>query len=261
MNIIQALQDSQLFGTAFAPLSEWAAWDVALRAAFGLGFENEPQFALFRQCTGRSRPPQHPVRELWIAAGRSAGKSRNAALIAAYMAVFEDWRPHLAPGETAVVMLLAPNRTQARVVHGYLRALLIDNPMLSSLIVNETSEAIALDNRVTLEIHSSSFRAVRGYSVVCCVCDEIAFWFDADTSRNPDSEILRSLRPALARMPGSMLIGISSPYAKRGVLYDTFKSYYASDEQRGRSGVEGADKNHESEVPSIGSRSCTGGGP
>ena len=34
MNIVQSLRDPQIFGAAFAPLDDWAAWEVALRAAF-----------------------------------------------------------------------------------------------------------------------------------------------------------------------------------------------------------------------------------
>ena len=53
---------------------------------------------------------------------------------------------------------------------------------------------------------------------------EIAFW-RSDDSANPDKEILKALRPSLATT-GGPLIAISSPHAKRGELYGTFKRHF-----------------------------------
>ena len=47
----------------------------------------------------------------------------------------------------------------------------------------------------------------------------------SDDTANPDTEVLRALRPALATT-GGMLVCISSPHAKRGELYSTFKRHY-----------------------------------
>jgi hypothetical protein len=44
------------------------------------------------------------------------------------------------------------------------------------------------------------------------VADEIAFWQAEDGSANPDTEILRAVRPTLLTTHGP-LIAISSPYA------------------------------------------------
>ena len=51
--------------------------------------------------------------EAWLICGRRSGKSFILALIAAYLAVFRDWRVHLAPGEAATIMVLASDRKQA----------------------------------------------------------------------------------------------------------------------------------------------------
>ena len=62
------------------------------------------------------------------------------------------------------------------------------------------------------------FRAVRGYTVVAALCDEIAFWPVDTDAANPDTEILAALKPAMATIPTAMLICMSSPYAKKGSL-------------------------------------------
>src|SRR5262249_51617593 len=56
------------------------------------------------------------------------------------------------------------------------------------------------------------------------VASEIAFWM-SEESANPDAEILTAIRPALATT-GGPLIMISSPYARRGELYSTWKQHY-----------------------------------
>src|SRR5207237_232566 len=40
---------------------------------------------------------------------------------------------------------------------------------------------------------------------------------------------LRAVRPGLARVPGSMLIVISSPYSKRGELYRAYEKHFGQE--------------------------------
>jgi hypothetical protein len=72
----------------------------------------------------------------------------------------------------------------------------------------------------------ASFRSVRGYTLIAALCDEIAFWRTDESSSNPDVEILAALRPAMATIPGSMLLCASSPYARRGTLWTTFRKHF-----------------------------------
>jgi hypothetical protein len=73
-------------------------------------------------------------------------------------------------------------------------------------------------------VRPASFRTIRGVTAVAAVCDEIAFW-RSDDSANPDREILKALRPALATT-GGLLACISSPHAKRGELYNTYRRHF-----------------------------------
>jgi hypothetical protein len=107
-------------------------------------------------------------------------------------------------------MVLAADRRQARTVFRYIAGLLEGVPMLERLIEGQTSDAIHLANRISIEVHTASFRAVRGYTLVAAVCDEVAFWRD-ESSANPDAEILAALRPGMATVRGAVLLGISSP--------------------------------------------------
>jgi hypothetical protein len=141
-----------------------------------------------------------------------------------------DWGPHLAPGEFATIPLISADKRAARTLQRYVSGLLNGVPMLKGVIENETADSITLKGRVIIETHTASFRSIRGYSVAAALLDETAFWISDETSRNPDVEILRAIRPALATLPGSMLIQASSPYAKRGVLYDAYQRHYGKDD-------------------------------
>ena len=92
-----------------------------------------------------------------------------------------------------------------------------------------TACEIRLTNSVTIAVHSNSFRLIRGRTLLACVFDEIAFWRD-DTSANPDIEVYRATRPSLART-GGMLVGISSPYRRAGLLHAKFKDHYDTDDE------------------------------
>jgi hypothetical protein len=104
-------------------------------------------------------------------------------------------------------------------------------PMLADMIQAETAESVTLSRLVTLEIHTASFRVTRGYTLVAALCDEVAFW-RSDESANPDVEILAALRPGLSSIPGSVLLIASSPYARRGVLWNAYRQHWSKDSNR-----------------------------
>jgi hypothetical protein len=223
VNIIQALDDKLLLGSAIRKPETWCAWRVLLKAFFGLRL-SEVELATYRECTGRSDVPTEAFNELWLICGRRAGKSFAMALIAVYLACFRSYREHLGPGERATVMVIAADRRQARVVMRYVRGLLAV-PILAKLVEAERVESLDLNNGVTIEVATASFRFTRGYTIVAALCDEIAFWPTED-SASPDFEVLDALRPGMATIPGAMLVCASSPYARRGALYDAHKRYF-----------------------------------
>lgn len=215
------MTDPQLFGDQFAGDS-WSAWRALLAGFYGLELDDQ-ELAQWRAITGRDSPTEASD-ELWMVIGRRGGKTQTAALLAVYEAAFNDYDSRLSPGEVATVMLLAADRKQARSALRYVTGLMRSNPMLERMIVREDSESIELNNRTVIEVSTASFRSVRGYTVGAVVADEIAFW-RSDESANPDTEIINALRPAMATLCGK-LIALSSPYARRGALWDHYSKHY-----------------------------------
>jgi hypothetical protein len=209
LSIIDVCQDPDLFGPWFKGQS-WAAWFVFLRVLFGLPLD-EVGLALFLQCTGRSAPSPSGYLEVSLIIGRRGGKSLLLALIAVYLAAFFDWRPYLTGGERGTIMVIAADRRQATVIFRYLKAFL-GIPLLKHMIIRETADALDLDNGVTLEIQTASYKTIRGRTCLAALCDELAFWSD-ETSANPDTEILAALRPAMVTIPKAMLLKPRAPIA------------------------------------------------
>ncbi len=226
-SIIEVMDDSALFARWFAAPS-WDAWRAVLAALFGLPMSKR-ELRLYRKITGRRKAPKKATEEAWLAVGRRGGKSRIVALIALYLSAFRDWTAHLAPGERAVVMVIASDKKQARVIFRYCLALIEGVEMLAGMVKRKTSSEIDLSNGVTLEIHTSNFRSVRGYTILAALCDEISFWRTDDGSASPDREILDALRPAMATIPGSLLVGLSTPYRLHGQLWESYRDFYGKD--------------------------------
>jgi phage terminase large subunit GpA-like protein len=127
--------------------------------------------------------------------------------------------------------LVAADREQARILHRYCQGIL-SPPILQSSVLNVTASEIELKGGVTIEVVTRSYRTVRGRSVCVAVLDELAFWRD-DDSANPDAEVLNAIRASMATFGAdAMVIAGSSPYAKRGVLWDAYKRYYGKDDAR-----------------------------
>ena len=222
--ILTAIEHEKLWASWFRDRGTWEAWFAFLKAIFGLPM-TAADLEIFRQCTGRDEPPEGGCRESWLVCGRRAGKSFTLALIACYLAVFKDWQQYLAPGELATIMVLARDRKQSRVIFRYARALLNRVPVLQQMIVRETAEEIELNNSIVLEIHTASFGSIRGYTVAALLLDELAFW-SQENSSDPDVEVIAAARPAMATVPGAMLLAASSPYSRRGALWEAYRRYY-----------------------------------
>lgn len=220
MNIIQTMTDPNLFARPFADAT-FSNWRALVAGFYGLPLDDE-QAEVFHQLTQRA-PTGQPFDELWLVIGRRGGKSNVSALLAVYEAFFNDYSDKLAPGEVATVMVIAADRKQARSVMRYIRGLIEASPMLQQMVIRDNQESIELVNRCVIEIMTASHRGSRGYSAACVICDEIAFWLSEGA--NPDAEVINAIRPSLGTL-GGKLIALSSPYARRGVLWTAYRNYF-----------------------------------
>lgn len=221
VTIRKALTDPKLLGGVLKG-ETWHAWRVLLIAAMGEPLTNDER-PTFTALTGRAQEPLQRVEELEAVVGRRGGKSRAMATLAAYAAGL--CKHPLARGERGVLLCIAPDQRQAAITLDYAAAAFETSPILAQLVANRNADTLELTNGVNIEVRAASFRRLRGPTYIGVIADEAAFWFSDEFSANADTEILNAVRPGLATTGGPLIIA-SSPYAKRGVLWDTYKRHY-----------------------------------
>jgi hypothetical protein len=226
ITLLDAMADANLFASWFRDPASWTAWRVFFKSLFALSM-NDAEFATYRECTGRTELPSAPASEAWLVCGRRSGKSFVLALVAVFLACFHDFSRYLTRGERATVMIIAADRKQSRVILRYIHGLLTGVPMLKRMIERETAEAFDLSNKITIEVATASFKTVRGYTICAGLLDELAFWPTDDASSNPDDEIITAIRPGMVTIPNAMLLCASSPYSRKGALWDAHRKHFA----------------------------------
>jgi hypothetical protein len=226
LSIIECMDDPNLFAPWFAGPS-WAVWRAILKGAFALPM-SEAEVELFRGVAERD-PPTRRVRELWIIAGRRSGKDSVASLIAAWFGAFQDYSDVLRPGEVASILCLASDKNQAGIVRKYTAGYFAECKMLQPLVSRETTDGFELNTGAEITVIANNYRAVRGRSIALAILDECAVW-RSEESASPDTETFAALVPGMATIPDSMLIGISSPYKRSGLLYDKWREAFGKND-------------------------------
>jgi hypothetical protein len=221
----KALQDPNLLGRALDG-ETWAGWRGLLLALAGEPLQPD-ELEIFTKLTGRSASPSEWVKEFYGIVGRRGGKSRAMGVLAAYLATLCQY-PMLVSGERGVVMVIAPDQRQATAILGYAAGALEESPILRQRIVRRTADTIELKGNIFVEVRAASFRRLRGATLVAALLDEFAFFLPDENSSNPDTEIVNAIKPSLLTT-GGPLIGISSPYARRGILWEAYNRDFGPD--------------------------------
>jgi hypothetical protein len=237
LTLDRALADRHLLGARLGPLASWTTWLTVLKAALDRDLD-DGELTTFRTVAGDRSPPAHRVRELWAVCGRRSGKSRMAAATAVYLALFTKHR--LAAGERGMALVIAGTREQASIVFGYVRGFLEAAPTLRREVVAWRATEVELRNGIVIGVHANSYRSVRGRTLVACIFDEVSYWRD-ETTASPDTETYTAVLPSLATT-GGMLIGISTPYRKTGLLYQKYRDHFGDVDSDDVLVVQGASK-------------------
>ena len=119
-NIIDLMTDKHLLGEHYQG-DTWENWKALLTGFYGLKLEQD-YLNRFNSLTSRKQAKYKAFNELWLVIGRRGAKSRMAALIAVYEAVFVNHKDKLSAGEVATVMCISADRKQSRTVMRYIQA-------------------------------------------------------------------------------------------------------------------------------------------
>ena len=135
VTIVDAIRHKP-FGSlpAFQSLDSWGSWFVWLKAVHAVPMTDDG-LVIYRQCTGRQKPPSKPPSEVFSIVDRRGGKSFIASLDAVFTGAFTDPRPHLNAGERAVILILARDRDQARIIFNYIAGIIHAVPAINAMVV------------------------------------------------------------------------------------------------------------------------------
>lgn len=232
--IIETFESPNIFRSCFKDLETgkinletWKNWFILDKVVFGLPLDKE-EFEIYKQCTQRKKIHSEGYDTVFCICGRRGGKSRNAALIACYLALFGGFEKCLVRGQRGYVFLLGVDRQQAKEILGYVEGILQDAKMENMIEKSRTLD-IELRNGITIAVKPASFRSTRGYTTCAIILDELAFFRD-ENSANPASEILTSLLPTLVK--NGKIVGISTPYSKFGFLYEQYRKNFGKDKSK-----------------------------
>jgi hypothetical protein len=219
----QAIEDPKLLGPILHGES-WATWKAVLLATMGEPLTST-ELDIFRSVSGdRADPPPSRVDEACFIIGRRGGKDRAASVLSAYIAGLCDHSDALVPGERGVLLCIAPDQRQAGVQLNYITAAFHGSPMLSTLVDGRVADALRLNNGIDIEVRAAHFRRIRGLTCIGVVASECAYWH-SDDAANADTDILTAVRPTLATTQGPLIL-ISTPYARRGELWEMYRRYF-----------------------------------
>jgi len=226
VSLRDALVDSDLLGHVMVGPT-WEPHRILAMAAMGEALTDEERI-VFKQFTGRNRESGEPVSEYCTISGRRTGKTVTMGMLATYLSSCCDYSDVLIAGEAGVLLCLSQDQRVASQLLNFVEENLRGSPILGQLVVNRTADAIELKNNIRIEVRPVSFKKLRGPTWIAILCDELSFWLVEEHYQNPDVEVLAACRPGLLTTRG-MLVSASSPYAKRGVLWDTFRKHYGPD--------------------------------
>ena len=246
VSVREAFDDPHLLAHVLAGPS-WLPWRVLLIAAMGEALTDDER-PIFTRFTGRTREPLQRVTEFAAVVGRRGGKTTAMAAAATYISACCDHTDALSRGETGVLLCVAQDQRVAKKLLEFIEAYLADSEILRQLVKGRTADSIELANNISIEVRPASFRKLRGPTYIGVICDELAFWYVGDEFANPDDEILAAVRPGLLTTRGPLIMA-SSPYARKGVLWETYKRHYGPDGSPSVLVAKGATRDFNTNIP------------
>lgn len=228
ISIIEAIEDKNLFRPYFKDLETWRNWLTFFKVLSGYSKSklSKEEMELFHECTGLEELPKEKLKEIFLPVGRRGAKSTTAALLSVYYGLWGGWEKDLSPGEKAYIFIVSTNKSQSMIIKDYVLGIMSSNPALKKKVTKVLKDEIHLDNGVVIAVKPASWRTSRGFSVGLLIMEELAFWRFEQESQNRDREIYTAMVPSLSTISNSLVLGLSTPYARQGLLWEKFNDHW-----------------------------------
>jgi hypothetical protein len=229
ITLAAAMRDPNLLGAPFQAPSFWT-WMAVAKMISGEPLD-EREAQLYRECTGRTKLPEGPVKSLIFLSGRRSGKDRFMSATAVYRAALAaNWKEVLSAGEQGVVILVGGDKKQSKILRSYCQGLL-QTPMLAAMVSRVTEERVEFHNGAALEVVSNDANLIRGRSAIAILATESCFWPTDGAASSNDEEVVGAAEPSMAMIPdGGLLILSSSVHRKTSYMYRQWKELHGNDD-------------------------------
>jgi hypothetical protein len=193
------------------------------------------------------------ISELILVLGRRSSKTVLASVISAYeiykllnVGNGDPYKYYGIPYDKEIAVInVATSRKQAGRLFADIKARIRNSPFLNARVENVTSEEIRIltdsdiekkndpENRVPVEgsvlivCGHSNPDSLRGYSTICLLFDELAFYDEGD--KISGSYFWNTLKPSVgdfSHMGDGMTVALSSPGPKTGIFYKRWALSY-----------------------------------
>lgn len=215
------------------------------KGEFCLQEANVTELDIYKEMTGKDITEEELgllLNYLDFIVGRRGGKTTLAGALASFCTIKEDWTPFLKKTPQATVLILSPTKELSQEILQIVRAFFDDSPILNRLIdltkkntqstfnvkvpfikLVEGKEEVYY-SRVQIKVGAASKKTTRGIAACAVLCDEISYWGTDEKFAETDVEILRAVKPSQMQFKDKfLLIKLSSPGIKQGVLYDEYQ--------------------------------------
>ncbi len=199
-------------------LESWASWLVFFKVLAGRTDLSADEREILSISTGLDELPAERLKEIFLCCGRRSGKSTACSLMAVYYGLWGGWDKDLQAGEKPQIFIISPTLIQGKIIMGYVKAVL-SMKHLKGFVRREQQESVELTNGTVITIKPASWRSTRGWSVGLILMEELAFWRFETESANVDTEIYTALKPSTANIKNSLVVGISTPFIRQGLLW------------------------------------------
>ena len=223
--IIDAMYDPDLFGPWHTPRKNWLRWEIVHRANYGLPIEAKDR-AFYHKLFGPRRLPTAPARESLEIAPRGSGKTQELAMEATYTSMLARLAIDSGsiPRRKVRGLMLSADREQTQESMDFCHMFTTESPLLRSLVTERTKTSVSFGPYVKLSVRTASDRSIRGPSAYFVGCDELPAWLPERAYK-----ILRAVRPAAAKYPGSVIRHIGTTGEKSGPAFDMWEQHWGKD--------------------------------
>lgn len=212
---------------------------------FGVTLEQWTEVQIYEFLTESKYNPEAikdiKINKIDLICGRRSGKTLLSAIISIYCAISNNWKPFLKKTPFATVLIMSHSREFSDEVLEVIRTLIETSEILKRLINKDKKNTASTMNlkvpwiingtqiqysRVQIKVAAASSKTTRGVAACAVLADEICWWGSEESIKETDAKIMAAVRPAMKQFKEyAMLLKLSSPGLKMGVMYDEYKKH------------------------------------